>query len=585
MFDAVSAEGLDTVQNFGASVAKLLDEFEAADFRSAERILALLSRQGRTGPGFPRARPSDCERVTISLKRVFKANLPAFRTGDRDIVQRFEAIVEAVAETDIRFYPRELLRVRMLQAEARMLLGDPAGARALIGDYADRPYKVEGGYDDLLSLMAFDCRARAAMGEVVEDLERVALARARLLCRVWPLRAFDVARKFVPFLSLGRPSIDAGWLGHATHWASGMTARARVRPGTITAAIARLPAVWFGHGIVGLLLLLTRTSKIVRRRSGDVLVTRAMGGIGDLFMMTAGLRALSRRIGKPVKLVIDRKFFDIFRNNPHVDLVDIDSAPIAIEAHDKWFNLTRCPAAFYESRRVPAVRKGRTELFARAMGIGRLALLRGGFNLDYKRDQGQIDFANAFIAKAGYGARPIVGIQPYSRDSYKDHSGILTVIERLRVHNDIILLHHIEAGLPAGPGLVSTAGLSLAQSISLVAVMDAMISVDSGFLHAAAAFDIPVVALFGPTDGRLFTRHHRHVVLLQPRERFPCSPCWRNEDTPCQLTGQFGPSPCVGALAPDIIEAALSRALKMGRGAPPTSELMQRSTAPAVDHA
>jgi ADP-heptose:LPS heptosyltransferase len=99
-----------------------------------------------------------------------------------------------------------------------------------------------------------------------------------------------------------------------------------------------------------------------------------------------------------------------------------------------------------------------------------------------------------------------------------------------------------------------------------------MVCVDSGFLHLAAAFHVPIVALFGPTDGELFTRHHRYATVLQERERFPCSPCWRNEDLPCHITGEVGLSPCMGAIAIDSVRDALKAALAKARDAAPTQQ-------------
>jgi hypothetical protein len=125
-------------RDFAGIVTRLLDEFDAADFRSAERILDIMRRQGRTVSGFPRIRPADCERVIKAIRVVFEANRPALMTGDSLIVERFEQILEAFSRTDVRHYSRELTQVRALQAEARLLLQGPDGVRALIGDYADR---------------------------------------------------------------------------------------------------------------------------------------------------------------------------------------------------------------------------------------------------------------------------------------------------------------------------------------------------------------------------------------------------------------------------------------------------------------
>ena len=67
--------------DFAGVVTRLLDEFDAADFRSAERILDIMRRQGRTVSGFPRIRPADCERVILAMRSVFEINRPALIKG------------------------------------------------------------------------------------------------------------------------------------------------------------------------------------------------------------------------------------------------------------------------------------------------------------------------------------------------------------------------------------------------------------------------------------------------------------------------------------------------------------------------
>ena len=103
--------------------------------------------------------------------------------------------------------------------------------------------------------------------------------------------------------------------------------------------------------------------------------------------------------------------------------------------------------------------------------------------------------------------------------------------------------------------------LGLGGVIALVSALDAMVCVDSGFLHAAGAFDVPVVAMFGPTDGKLFTRHRQHATMVSANESFACAPCWRNEDLPCQVTRRVGTSPCVAALKVEAVQAAVAEAL------------------------
>jgi ADP-heptose:LPS heptosyltransferase len=207
------------------------------------------------------------------------------------------------------------------------------------------------------------------------------------------------------------------------------------------------------------------------------------------------------------------------------------------------------------------VKKGRVELFAGGVGVGPRLLRKHGWNIEIILNDRQMAFRRNYLDSAGIGRRPIVGVQPYSRDTYKDHPRIVHFIESLAEDYDILVFHHINNGLPSGKGIATTAGLSLSDSLALVSVLDAMVCVDSAFLHAAAAFDIPVLAMFGPTDGKLFTRHHRHATILTAEASFPCAPCWRNEDMPCQITNSVGVSPCVAAVSLQTTKTALSNCL------------------------
>ena len=433
MMDAIGGLGGAEVspRDFAGVVTRLLDEFDAADFRGAERILEVMRRQGRTVSGFPRIRPADCNRVIVAIRLVFEANRPAILTGDSAIVERFEQILDAFSRTDVRHYPRELMQVRALQAEARLLMQDPDGVRALIGQYADRIYKIQGDLVDVLELMKLDCEARAAQGDV-PGLGRLALLRAIAVARLWPYAVAYIASDLMEFIAFDRSArARDGVLAWVLTRTARTTLRFRTPGGSISRRIARFALLSFAVSIAaGCLFFLRRGDIRFGRRaatdqggSKDIVVTRAMGGLGDLLMMTPGLRALARRHSTRVKLVVERKFFDVFRNNPHVELIDIDGPPVDVAQCKSWCNLTLCPAAVHESSRRPFVTKGRVELFAGGMGVDKRTLDRYGWNVEYALDAGQIAFRDEFIRTAGLGARPIIGVQPYSRELIQRPSG------------------------------------------------------------------------------------------------------------------------------------------------------------------
>lgn len=95
-------------------------------------------------------------------------------------------------------------------------------------------------------------------------------------------------------------------------------------------------------------------------------------------------------------------------------------------------------------------------------------------------------------------------------------------------------------------------GLTLASSRAAVRQARAMVAIDSGLRHYAAAFDKPVVALFGPTHIGWTETWHRREVRLQAA--LPCGPC---QQPACPV----GSSECMWKILPDEALAALGEAL------------------------
>ena len=303
----------------------------------------------------------------MAMRGVFDSYRRSFITADPRIVRRFEGILDAFEKTDVRSYPGALMRARVLQAEARLLLNNPIGALALIHPYADRIYKIEGDRRDILRIMRLDCEAQASLGEI-DDLGQLAIARARAVTRLWPTAAAKIASTFIEFIGFDRSRRPGdGVLAWLLVRSSRVATRARVPGGSFLRRTWRRAVAGAGVGASGVCLFLLRFGDLrwlssghagKATRSGSVVVTRAMGGIGDLLIMTAGLRALSKRRATTVKLVIERKFFDLFRNNPYVELIDIDGPPVDVVNCKGWHNLTLCPAGRYEFGEAPVRPEG-----------------------------------------------------------------------------------------------------------------------------------------------------------------------------------------------------------------------------------
>jgi ADP-heptose:LPS heptosyltransferase len=292
-------------------------------------------------------------------------------------------------------------------------------------------------------------------------------------------------------------------------------------------------------------------------------VTRAMGGAGDLLMMTPGLRALARRSGQPVSFAIPSGLAVLFEANPDVHVVPIEALPADWAAMQQPIDLTDCPAAFVESRQVPNVTRDRIEIFATAMGALRDVRRKHGMQPFFKPDEASRREAVAWLGARGLEQRPFVLIQLRSADSYKDYPHMPELARALAAEWPVVVVH--DSVLPGFdvPGVHPAFGLPLGVALAIGCLAACIIAPDSVFAHLAGARDLPLVALYGPTDGKLFTRHYAKARIVTASSAFPCMPCWRNQLTPCLVTG--GPeSLCMRRIA---VASVVDAACRLMRGA------------------
>ncbi len=75
---------------------------------------------------------------------------------------------------------------------------------------------------------------------------------------------------------------------------------------------------------------------------------------------------------------------------------------------------------------------------------------------------------------------------------------------------------------------------SIQDFIALIKIADIMICVDSAPLHMAIASNVPVIALFGPTDENLLVPNRDNIKILTVKN-LECRPClWAKRQTSCE---------------------------------------------------
>jgi heptosyltransferase-2 len=85
-----------------------------------------------------------------------------------------------------------------------------------------------------------------------------------------------------------------------------------------------------------------------------------------------------------------------------------------------------------------------------------------------------------------------------------------------------------EIAAAAGPRVRDLTGPDLRNAIIALKAADAAVSNDSGLMHIAAALGTPTVALFGPTDPRLWGPLNPLAAALEPASDRPCPRCGKS---------------------------------------------------------
>lgn len=275
-----------------------------------------------------------------------------------------------------------------------------------------------------------------------------------------------------------------------------------------------------------------------RHDNRPVLVTRAMGGIGDILMMTPGLRALSIKYpGREIHFALPKSFHPVLNNNPDIVLRDINGDVFYQEDFFAFYNLTECPASRVETTTLPNVKANRIDIFSAAMGIESAVQDKVGRKPVYIITQEETEWAKFFFNERGLKAEECVALQPYAADSYKNYPDMETLALHLANNQHVLVFHsEILQGFDH-ENILKIDNLPLRKAIALLAQCKMLIAVDSSFVHIAAALGKKTVAIYGPTDGAVFTMHYPNCTVVNGYAEANCTSCWRSKFVVCAKSG------------------------------------------------
>ena len=273
-------------------------------------------------------------------------------------------------------------------------------------------------------------------------------------------------------------------------------------------------------------------------KSKKILITRAMGGIGDLLMMTPGIHALKMKFPKSeINLAIPKRYFPVFEGNDDVKLIDIESDFFSHLTFNKWYNFTDCPAARKESMTAPRVRKSRIDIFSSALNVSSISGRNMSKKPRYFLNEAELNLAGDFWKNNELTEKIVIGVQLHSDETYRDYPHMEKLVEKLSEKFSVLIFDSEIINGFEFENVIKIHNLPIRKAFAIAHKCDVIIAPDSSFIHFAAAFDISTIALFGPIDGKVRTKHYPKCTYLSVKDLLGCMPCWRNESIPCKLTG------------------------------------------------
>jgi len=257
----------------------------------------------------------------------------------------------------------------------------------------------------------------------------------------------------------------------------------------------------------------------------NILITRSLGGLGDVLMNTPVFRAIKENI-KNVYLTYAclNEFIPLIENNPYLDNYMVyDRSKINSDTYDIIIDVTRC-CAKYEVSRKPKVDLHRSDIY----------LKQTGFSVSNKLPYYKVTSQERKKAKQFIGKRKVIGFQLHSNGAIRDWD--LSKYKELakmitdKWKNLSIILFDVDNNLVFdGTRIIHFIGKPIREVAALIEQCKVFVSVDSGLMHLAGALSVPQVTMFGNIDALCRTKYYLNTKVIQLKGQIPCIPCWMND--------------------------------------------------------
>jgi ADP-heptose:LPS heptosyltransferase len=112
-------------------------------------------------------------------------------------------------------------------------------------------------------------------------------------------------------------------------------------------------------------------------------------------------------------------------------------------------------------------------------------------------------------------------------------------------------LASIQKGVPQSVNFKIT---TLVDLLSEIQIADLILCLDSGPMHIAAAYEKPLIALFGPGNKEIWKPYSLNSCIIDHQDLYPCAPCLQKR---CVLPE----ANCMDAITPEEVFEKVSEVI------------------------
>ena len=289
---------------------------------------------------------------------------------------------------------------------------------------------------------------------------------------------------------------------------------------------------------------------------GKVLLTREIGGVGDILMQ--------RMIFEDFKLIDPNihltyacpgQFHCLVKDHPFIDKV-ISSKEVNYSDYQIWYDIT-CACTRYELTKAPFADLNSADIWAKHCGVDLTK-----HNSYLKANEQSKQWARETIQSLKKDHKgPTVLLCPVSAMIVKNltENQLSSTVKYLKDKGCFVLIAHLTPIKTFGAEQIY--GTNLPQLLGVIDAADYVISVDTGQFHAAGMLKKPLLGIYTFCDGKVYGKHYDFELVQKHRDNgdWECGPCYNWGM--CKKTKSI-PKPCLTEITPEMIYDGIERMFK-----------------------